>query len=251
MMPMLGLYHRAAATVLAGLACLVASAAGNSAAAQARLRAHYQITMTGVPIGQIAWFVSIGEQRYVASANGKASGVLSVLVNGEGSTDTRGIAMEGRLVPKFVTSKISDDEGNSELRMIFDDDGVKDLIALGPPPKDRVPVSAADRRGVVDPLTAMLMPAGGDAMAPANCSRVLPIFDGRRRYDLTLTFKRIDRVSIVGGYSGFVLVCGVVLKPVAGYRADSMLVKYVAGRSDIELWFAPIAGTSTIARSAW
>ena len=42
-------------------------------------------------------------------------------------------------------------------------------------------------------------------------------------------------------------MCGVVLQPIAGYRADSMLVKYVAGRRDLELWFAPIVGTSFIA----
>jgi hypothetical protein len=39
----------------------------------------------------------------------------------------------------------------------------------------------------------------------------------------------------------------VVLHPIAGYRADSKLVKYVAGRRDMELWFAPIAGTPLIA----
>ena len=110
-----------------------------------------------------------------------------------------------------------------------------------------MPVTDADRRGVADPLTAMLIPAGDDALASANCNRVLSIFDGRRRYDLALSFKRIDKVTIERSYSGFVLVCGVILQPIAGYRADSMLVKYVAGRRDMELWFAPIAGTSIIA----
>ena len=42
-------------------------------------------------------------------------------------------------------------------------------------------------------------------------------------------------------------MCGFILQPIAGYRADSMLVKYVAGRRDLELWFAPIVGTSFIA----
>jgi len=110
-----------------------------------------------------------------------------------------------------------------------------------------VPVTEADRRGVADPLTAMLIPAGDDALASANCNHVLSVFDGRRRYDLALSFKRVDKIAIERSYSGFVLVCGVVLKPIAGYRADSMLVKYVAGRRDMELWFAPVAGTSTVA----
>ena len=49
------------------------------------LEAQYGITMTGVPIGHIAWHVDIGDDVYATSANGKASGVLSLLINGEGS----------------------------------------------------------------------------------------------------------------------------------------------------------------------
>ena len=206
--------------------------------------------MTGVSIGQIVWLVDIGDKRYTTSANGKASGVLSVLVNGEGSVVTQGSVVDGHPAPSNFTSSITDDEGKSELRMTFEDGVVKELVAQEPPPKpDRVPVTDADRRGVADPLTAMLIPvkAGDDALASANCDRVLPIFDGRRRYNLALSFKRIDKVKIERSYSGFVLVCGVILQPIAGYRADSMLVKYVAGRRDMELWFAPIAGTSIIA----
>ena len=247
MISILAPYRRAAASVLGALVCLIVSASAMSAHAQGRLKAQFTISMTGVSIGQIVWLVDIADNRYVTSAYGKASGVLSVLVNGEGSVVTHGIVADGRLAPSYFTSNITDDEGHSELRMNFEDGVVKDLVE--PPPRsDRVLVTEADRRGVNDPLTAMLIPvAAGDALASANCNRVLPIFDGRRRYNLALSFRRIDRVDIKNQFSGLVLVCGVILQPIAGYRADSMLVKYVAGRSDLELWFAPIAGTSFIA----
>lgn len=244
MIPTLTSCHRAAAVLIA----VTAVAFSHAAAAQTRFKAHYQISMTGVTFGQIGWIASIGDQRYTTSANGKASGVLSVLVNGEGAVDVRGIVADGHLRPKFFTSHISDDEGKFELRMVFDDGDVKELTAPPPPPgSSRKPLTEADRRGVADPLSAMLMPGGESPMAATNCDRVLSIFDGRRRYDLALSFKRIDAVTILGGYAGPVLVCGVVLKPIAGYRADSMLVKYVAGRRDMELWFAPIAGTPAVA----
>jgi hypothetical protein len=57
----------------------------------------------------------------------------------------------------------------------------------------------------------------------------------------------MEKYTAQRGYSGPVLVCGVVLEPVAGYRADSLLVKYVGGKRDMELWFAPIEGTAIIA----
>jgi Protein of unknown function (DUF3108) len=247
MISILAPYRRAAASVLGALVCLIVSASAMSAHAQGRLKAQFTISMTGVSIGQIVWLVDIADNRYVTSAYGKASGVLSVLVNGEGSVVTHGIVADGRLAPSYFTSNITDDEGHSELRMNFEDGVVKDLVE--PPPRsDRVLVTEADRRGVNDPLTAMLIPvAAGDALASANCNRVLPIFDGRRRYNLALSFRRIDKVDIKNQFAGLVLVCGVILQPIAGYRADSMLVKYVAGRRDLELWFAPIAGTSFIA----
>ncbi len=62
-----------------------------------------------------------------------------------------------------------------------------------------------------------------------------------------LSFKRADKVALERSFSGVVLVCNVVLKPIAGYRADSTVVKYVAGRRDMELWFAPVAGTPVMA----
>ena len=243
-------YRRVATGFAGALVCLVAGIWPVSAPAQGRLKATYTVSMTGVSIGQIVWLVDIDEKRYVTSAHGKAGGMLSVLVNGEGSVVTHGVIADDRMVPSYFTSRISDDEGNSELRMTFEDGAVKDVIGQVPPPQpDRIAVTEADRRGVADPLTAMLIPvqAGGDALAADNCARVLPIFDGRRRYNLALSFKRVDKVTLKHGFSGMVLVCGVVLQPIAGYRADSRLVKYVAGRRDLELWFAPIVGTSFIA----
>lgn len=238
------------AVVVGALAALTVLVAGafDRADAQIRLRAHYTLSMTGIHIGQIVWFVAIGDQRYTTSANGKASGVLSVLVSGEGAVDVRGVMIEGHVLPRFFTSKIIDDEGNSELRMTFDDGVVKELSGSMPPPgTDRVPITDADRRGVFDPLSAMLIPVNGEPLHPANCNHVLSIFDGRRRYDLTLAYKRVDKVALDRSFSGAVLVCSVLLKPIAGYRADSMLVKYVAGRRDMELWFAPVSGTSVMA----
>jgi hypothetical protein len=241
---------RRAATAMAGVLILIVGASAISAQAQVRLKARYTISMTGVSIGQIAWLVDIGDKHYTTSANGNASGVLSVLVNGEGSVATRGIVADDHLTPSHFTSNITDDEGKSELRMTFENGVVTELVGQQPPPTaDRVPISEADRRGVTDPLSAMLIPgvAGGDALAHANCDHELAIFDGRRRYNLALSFKRIDKVKLDRGDSWPILVCGVILKPIAGYRTDSMLVKYVAGRRNMELWLGAVAGTSVIA----
>ena len=239
---------RAAAKLLAALICVWPAA--SPARAQGKLKAHYAIVMTGVSVGEIAWTVDIGDTLYSTRASGKASGVLSVLVNGEGAVAAQGSLAPDRLSPSSYTSTITDDDGTIKLQMSFADGAATETITPQPPVyADRLPVTDADRRGIADPLSAVLIPTklGGGTMEASDCNRTLKIFDGRRRYNLVLSFARMDKVAVERGYSGPILVCGVVLQPIAGYRADSMIVKYVAGRRDMELWFAPIAGTSIIA----
>jgi hypothetical protein len=239
-------------TALSLIACLALCGASAAARAEARLNAHFRISMTGVSIGQMSWIVDINAGTYTTSTNGRSSGALSMLMNGEGRVAARGIIDTDRLRPTFFSSNGTEDGETAGLQMTFEYGNVKTLRLDAPQKKkdERIPVSDADRRGVSDPLSAMLLiapPGDQNAMEPAHCDHVLPVFDGQRRYDLVLSYKRSDMIKLDSGYAGPVLVCAVTLKPIAGYRADSMVVKYVAGRRDMEIWFAPITGTDVIA----
>src|SRR4029077_9759252 len=89
--------------------------------------------------------------------------------------------------------------------------------------------------------------AGGD-VTRAACERTLPIFDGHRRYDLKLTFKRMDEVKPDRHNAGGpVAVCGLAFAPIAGHRTDSKLVRFLAQDRDIELWLAPVGGAPVLA----
>ena len=94
-------------------------------------------------------------------------------------------------------------------------------------------------------MTASLMrvPGSGDTLVPQACQRTLAIFDGRMRYDLQLSFKRLDRVSTERGYQGVTVVCAVRFSPIAGHIPDRAAIKYLIQLRDIELSLAPIAGT--------
>jgi hypothetical protein len=226
---------------------MIGAAGAVAAEAPVNMTAHYAIYMTHIRVGEIAWAVYFSDQTYVASANGKASGVFSVLVSGEGSVTTHGAFTNGRPVPTTVTTSVSDDEGHSEVEMTFEDGDLKHVDDRGPPPSsDWVQVTPELLHHVTDPLSAMLIPVGGDAFAHANCGKTLRIYDGRRRYNLALSYKRVDKMTIERGYGGRVLVCGVVLRALAGYNPDSLLVRYLAGKTDLELWFAPVAGLAII-----
>ena len=49
-----------------------------------------------------------------------------------------------------------------------------------------------------------------------------------------LSFKRMEQIRDKAEGAS-VLVCNVVLRPIAGHRANSMIMKYVAGRRDMEI----------------
>jgi hypothetical protein len=232
------------------LTALLVLAGGSSVSAQGSLKANYRISMPGVTIGYAEWSVAIDDRAYTTTASGEAGGIFSILFSGKGRAKTEGTAANGRLSPSSFIFEMNDDDGKTEFRVTFKDSLAREQVTPATEPaQDRVPITDKDRRDVVDPLSAVLVTEapGVAVLAPANCNRILRIFDGRRRYDLALSFIRIDRMTLTRSYSGPALVCQVILHPVAGYRPDSMLVKYVAGRRDMELWFAPINGTAVLA----
>ena len=84
-------------------------------------------------------------------------------------------------------------------------------------------------------------------LSPEACRRTLPIFDGYQRFDLVLSFKRTDEAKAEHGYQGPVVVCSVAYRPIAGHRPARFAIKYLMEQHDIEIWFAPIAGTRVLA----
>jgi hypothetical protein len=235
-----------AVIVLAALTAGLAIGASHYAQAQ-QLDARYVISMTGIRVGQSAWTVNIEEDRYSVSASGGSVDILNVLLRGEGVARVSGSIKDGRLVPATFSSSLTEDGEKVDLKMTFDEGNVTAVEDNAPPPSpDRVPLAQTHAQGVTDPLTALIIPDEGGGAVPAkeSCNRMLAIFDGRRRYDLVLSFKRMEQIR---GEGASILVCNVILRPIAGHRANSMIMKYVAGRRDMEVSFAAIAGTRFLA----
>jgi hypothetical protein len=233
---------------IAATALVALAASMPSARAQARLTAQYTISVAGISIGRGDFTAEIAGGRYAAVGSGRAAGFLRILVSGEAAVAARGVLSEDKSVPSNFTATMTSDDERSSVNMTLDNGVVKDLTAESSDQfDDRVAVTDAHRVGVIDPVSAMLVPAGSAvALSPQACQRTLPIFDGRRRYDLKLSFKRMDKVETDKGYRGPVAVCAAAFRPIAGHRAGSMLVKYLSDGRDLELWLAPISGTNVL-----
>jgi hypothetical protein len=246
------LHSRAARTTILATSCAVAlmtAALGDHAHAEGNLDASYTISFARIQVGDITATIVFGQSDYAISARGRAGGVMKALVDGEGSFTTRGTLKDGHPVPTTFTSKIVSNVEASDVTMVLDEGRVKELTAIPPPSRDRVPVTETNRQGIVDPLTAMLFSAAvtGEGLSQTACRHTLPIFDGHQRYDLKLAFKRMDKVTAEKGYAGPVVVCSVSYEPIAGHRASTALVKYLSEGREMEIALAPVARTRLLA----
>jgi hypothetical protein len=236
-----------AAGAFAALTSVFASA---PASAQGRVDARYQVTLGGLPIGKGAWVIDIAEDQFTAAASGATSGLLRVFAGGQGSGASRGYMINGMPIAASFAGSITADKKTEEIRMTLERGDIKDF-AISPPTQpnpDRIPLTDAHRKGAFDPMTAMLLrvSGSGNPVSPQACQRVLPVFDGRVRYDLALVYKRIEQVKTERGYEGPVVVCGVYFSPVAGHVPDRSAIKYLVAQRDMEIWFAPVAATRVV-----
>jgi hypothetical protein len=235
---------------LAGAAVVAVCLLGGGASAQGKLDGRYIATLAGVQIGKGAWVIEIGDDQFTAAASGMTTGLLRVFATGQGNGASRGAVRGDNLVPTIFVSTINNDKRVEELRIVLSAGTVKDLVIDPPttPNPDRIPLTDAHRRGVIDPMSAALIrvSGNGDPVSPEACRRTIPVFDGRMRFDLQLGFKRIEKVQAQKGYQGPVAVCGVQFIPLAGYVPERAAIKYLMAQQDMEIWLAPIPGTRVV-----
>jgi hypothetical protein len=234
--------------VLGGLctgACLLLAAP--SALAQGKLDARYEATLAGIPVGKGAWTIDIADDSFSASASGGTSGLLKAFAGGSGTGAAQGRVVNGALVSTNYSATTTTSKKSEAIRIVMSNGNVKEYAIEPEPPvdPDRLPITDAHRRGVFDPMTGSMLrvPGSGDPLSPEACRTEAAIFDGRMRYDLKLDFKRMETVRAEKGYRGPVVVCAVYFSPVAGYIPDRPVIKYLAAQRNIEITFAPIAGT--------
>jgi hypothetical protein len=246
--------HDAAPAAIAAAVCVVAAFAadaGHSASAQSRLEAEYTATVAGIPIGHGNWVIEIVDDQYSAAATGSTTGLLKVFTSARGTGASQGSFGAEQPMPTNYAATIDFDRKIDDVRMVLGGGNVKDYSVDPPllPHPERVPVTDADRRGVVDPMSSTLnhVPGTGDPVSPLACGRKVGVFDGRVRYDLRSEFKRIEMVKAEhGGYQGPAVVCALYFEPIAGYIPSRAVIKYLVELRDAEVWFAPIAGTRVL-----
>jgi hypothetical protein len=226
--------------------------AGSGSIAQAQplktrtLKVSYDITLAGLPLGKADLSSSFSGSKYEMEGRAKLTGLAMILTGGKGEASASGTLADAappRSSSFAVVSKTSDNQRSVRMGL---KSGRVAKVEIDPPlePRpDRVPVKAADKRGVVDPMSALLMPAvaSKNLTDPANCDRIIPVFDGASRMNVVLSYGETKNVE-VPGYSGPVLVCNARYVPISGHRSERPATKFMQENKDIAVWLAPVEG---------
>jgi hypothetical protein len=232
-------------TVLAGLAAL-----GLGAPARATtLTADYGIWLAGIPFGSAQMTTAVEGEAYKLQLEARLTGLAGVLTSGRGGATANGALGGAR--PNAAAFAVLTRSSNAQVAIsVALAQGNVTKVDIEPPaePKpDRVPLADAHKRGVIDPLSALVMPVvrRSEPLDAANCDRTVPVFDGWTRFDIALSFAETRNVD-GAGYRGPVLVCNVRYTPIAGHRAERPATRFMAENRDISVWLAPVAGTRVL-----
>lgn len=230
----------------------VGVAATPAAAEDTQIRAQFDVRMGPLLIGRGNMEARIRADAYTIGVNARVMGLVRVVAAGEGGASASGAIQSGRVSP--ASYEIANTAGSltNAIRLGLRGNAVvsESVTPPTPPAPDRVPLTEASRRGVVDPLSAFVFPAlGADPHDAANCNRVLKVYDGRQRYDITLSHARADTLRTANGTEHRVIVCRARYTAIAGHRRAATAATAASadeGYRDMEAWLLPVEGTRAL-----
>jgi hypothetical protein len=233
--------------LLAGLAAFLAGglASPRAEAWPAVVRATYDVNFNGINVGTFEFEAHTEGKSYSLSGNAQLTILLFSWI---GEIRTFGLLSSGRAPrPAAFSFEFRANGKTGSTRMDFASGNVTDVkhTPLPPPSTDSVPVREQHLKGVLDPLSAILVVA--NYANPDPCERRLPIFDGKERFDLVLSYKGQTKVSEQqpSGQPAIAHVCRVKYQPIAGHLIDAES-SYLATTDGIELSLRPVPSANIL-----
>ena len=156
-----------------------------SLAAEARHTSEYSINLGILPIAKASFSTRMDGPNYSISGSFSAAGLASILKDISGKTTVSGARRGHRLQANEYSLVYKDGKRVRTYDVVYRNGNVTSTT-VKPEPKARpdnwVDVKDRDLRSVLDPISGLIIPAGGRI-----CPTRLPIYDGESRLDLVLS----------------------------------------------------------------
>ncbi len=202
----------------------------------------YEFTVGGLRAFSAEAHLRLDGDRYMIEAKFTKEGVVSALsATFNGRNRAWGRAGPAGLRPKGGWSWIQFRDKVRTWEVDYRGDGTYGEEHKPPfTPKASKAVSPEQKRGAFDPLTAAL---SGALVGAGPCDHVYPVFDGKRRFDVTLRRAGTEALKSgeIRGVAGEAQVCEAVMKRIAGYDQEHMK-QDAYEKNPPRLWFATLDG---------
>jgi hypothetical protein len=221
----------AAVAIFAGIASFGAMAA-DKAPLPANVDAVYRVKFTALGnIGKFHFNSKIDGDTYTLTANGKIDTTMF---------DYRGdMSSKGAVIASGISAQPADynygykqkyflkKKKLKSLNIAFAGPSVSKVTPPDPPGASTVPVTPEHLKNVLDPLSGVMALSLGSQSDP--CTRKLPIYDGKQRFDIVFSPAR---------RAGADHICNVRLVPISGHKPGEGSTSVVNG--NIELVMRPV-----------
>lgn len=147
--------------------------------------ANYDFYIGGLPIADISFSGAVGALEYTAKSTVETRGLLELLISGRVNAAATGHRhTKGHLAPDRYATQYTTRNEARQVSMAYA--GEIASVSITPPEaKKPYDTSASEHPDTLDPVTAavtMISPRETSNL----CNRTIPVFDGKRRYDIIL-----------------------------------------------------------------
>jgi hypothetical protein len=206
--------------------------------AKPNIVADYTIYIGGFMAAEGSIDATLEQGAYLVRSNLGVAGMPARLYNARWDMTSEGNLAGEKLMPTRFAFR-SDEKGKVKEREITYDASGTPTPVFDPPEEDLVDILPFERRNALDPVSALLLPVADNGNP---CNRRIPVFDGKRRYDLHLEYERDDQVTTRdNGYSGNAVVCSVRVMPRTGMKRGSFTTM-LQQRENTRIWLAALDG---------
>ena len=230
---------------LVGAVSLSVPARAAEATAARTLDLTYDVYLGGLHIFTLDVAMTLRPDRYRVSAEGQTEGMVGWLYSWDVKLAAEGLERNDRIEPLHYVTDSAWQGTRRTVDLGFAGGGRYALERTPPPEPDPdieggLPETLPE--GTVDPLS--LAVAASRALAESGrCDQTLPVFDGQRRYDLTL--RHVEEATLPPSdysiYRGRAVRCTVSMKRISGFRKSwKSKRQWDAPSSAPTIWVAPI-----------
>lgn len=203
--------------------------------------AKYNLSFNSLDVGSYSFSSHVDAKGYQASSEASISALFGAY-KWKGTINTSGAITKATPKPAgyVMNFKTKSKQGSITLGFKGADIASVQLVPSKPPNPEAVPLKPEHYKNVFDPLSAIFaMTLSGTGKNP--CDKRVPIFDGKARFDLTMSYKKTEKIADKqpSGQPQELIVCRVKYQPIAGHKPKDFENPWVDYKN-IEIALRPI-----------